>query len=425
MSFFDSKNSNCMIQNEYVTRLINRTVLFAYFVLNMLSFLRYFYTFSSYGTGFLAVAIVSLSMKILIFLAAIYKIVYFFKNYEYSIFAIFSIVGLLTAFLFKNHYGIKGFLMDSPQLFTILIILVAIKGISFDNICKIYLYSIGVLFLIRTFLAIGGIFPGEIISNTYGEVCNDLGYGNHNAGMVMFMFICLSFLYVERQSRKRYYYVAVIVIATIGLYILTKSKTSSVIILMFCVLYTFLFMLNKNENKKNNAFSNIFFGALKWSPIVSLIITICGTVLHNICFSCVPNYKDVYVKYTPLSRFAMISEDFALNGIHIPFFSQTEEKSEIAFNYLLGAKSQTPYHDNFYHILFIEFGIVIFFIVVLLLQLTALYTYKYNFSVLLLIVSMLSLFNIMESHGMYYAFSPFVFLPIIIFDNDNTVNRES
>ena len=398
---------------------INLTMLITYFILNVLSMRRYFVEENVF---ILSLAILKLILRIIILSITVCKIIYYRKiDLKFSLISATLLVFGIVYFLFKYNFVYIEFITNWPDLLSLVFLIIASYGISLDAICIVHLLSIGISFILRVVLAISGIMPGVIITTDYGEKSTDLGFGNHNAGMIMFLFIVFSFAYLLRSISKKYIFSLIILFLTYFLYSYTHSKTSTIVLILFCIMYTCTSLGNYNfklnQNRKIRNLKKIAIYIMTISPILSLVMTIVCTLIYNIVRTICPSgiAYDFITQNTLLSRFNCISQDFALNNIPLPFnYTILDPSNQESFNFLLGSYSKSYYNDNLYHRLFINYGIIILLIFILVAQIISIYANKKNYKVLLVILSMISLFNIMESHGMIYSFNPFVLIPFSI-----------
>ena len=408
--------------NTFFYKITNLLCLLAWAFLELLSFVRYFHESTDFDTVFWVTAYIKLAIQILIVIIAIAKIFYYFKsNPGYSCLSIAALIFGGACYIAKNHDALVSGSLSIISVSITLFLIIAMYGVSLDNICRINLITIGPLYVIRVLLAVTGIFPGQIIEND-DRICNDLGFGNHNAGIIMFLFLTLSATYVcmKWQMRIRNLLVCLFLVFAVLIYIPTKSRTSTLLIAVVCLTTVFLNLAEYWQTgicgKVLNFLASILKKFFKWAPSLSALVTIAGVNAFNLLCGPTQNVDRAWSFFTNhiTTRFAQFAKDCALNNITLPYAFYDSDTSQPAFNYIYGSATKTHYNDNLYHHLFINYGLifVVFFIVIL--QLLASYAYRSGHTALLMIIGIISLFNILENHGCLYTFDPFIIMPFTL-----------
>lgn len=393
-------------KGRHIISVLNYIVLFSYATMLMFQFKRYIDAESN-SDLFLATLIIEG-----VFIAIdLFKIVYYFRfNKFYSIISVVS-CGLFTLFYYYKFEGnLSLFLSARPAFLITLIIAISMYQIPFDKIARVFLLSVGTFFFIRMFGAIVGILPmNKYVRGTRGATW-DFGFSHYNVVLAFFFNIVLVWLYIIRANKNKYKHAIVILILTITLYFFTTSRTASFVLmggLLFIIASHYL-EAPKYDKIRERLFS-VVRPIMMLSPTIAVVVSIFGTILYNFYYT---RFGRTSYFITFLARFRNFSIDCVRNGIHLPFqFFYKDKYATTSFNWLLGGVTHTKASDNACHSLIINNGLIIFLVLFLLFQLWAIRSYKKKNDTSLLIIAMLSVVAIMESHIYNYMYNLFVMLP--------------
>lgn len=417
MGTFTDKDSNYITKNHIGFIDVVDTLILILYVMYMLLNTKRFLNYE-YGMGEDFALYLLVVRCVLLGIIAV-KVIYYLASHPiYSFASILLFAWIIVLYEAKSEWDLSfADIMKSLLVFVVLMI-IAMYKIPFHRIIKAYLIALGTFFVIR----ILGTFTKILPSNHYliegrGEL-NDFGFGHHNATLLVFFFIAMAWLYIIRgkQSIEKIIHCIIISVATLFLFLYTTSRTSTIIVLGIClsVIVYQLIQLKLPQLKIEKTVMVYVRKILLIGPVASVLITFAGMLFYNGYRHFVENPKFLT---TMFQRFKCFSEDCALHGIRLPWQFVKESKCEGAtFNWIIGDTSLTKYCDNLYHSLFINCGIIVFLLVVILFQYLAYKAYKRQDNITLLIIFGFSMLSIMEPTAMELTKNPFLMLAFATWD---------
>ncbi len=286
--------------------------------------------------------------------------------------------------------------------FTYLIIpMVALYGVDFQVVAKVFSSSTVFGLLIALFLALTGIVP-NIATEREGSVqgyAYMLGFNHHSWFMMYLLFAEFAILYLFRKNRFRVLIFMAIQLISVILWLVTDSNTCGIIIILTCVVMIIDYLINTAVRSYSPSMRRLQKALLKFSvlmPVVAVVITILGCVYFGYFgFRIFP--------HNMLSRFYTIDSALEALGVPLPF-SVTDERFDITYNLFKGAGQEIYVDgdyilDNLYGKLFVENGLLVF-VAYLALQMNVRYKlYKGRQYVLGLICTVISLFGLFETRA--------------------------
>ena len=384
----------------------NKLVLFLYAWLLMFDFSRYY----DEQHPFVYLCI-SLFVRLILLVICAFKIVYYFKtNKEYSVFSVLLIFFSVLLHYIKFDFNVNLFFSQFPIMFILAITLVASYKINFEHIAKTYIITILPLLFFRMIYACMGIFPNKILHTGKGDMWT-FGLGSHNTPYkwIFYMILCLFYLIRNNSAKIK----IIVSIATsflvVFIYSLTLSTSAALVLIYCCLGYIILTILCAKKSRLSSNLLTIFKYTTVTIPVLSVPVSIVGAIYYNYNI----HINGMHKVNTFFNRFRQFSIDCALHGIHLPWEidEYADQYNGLSFNWFIGDESLSQYNDNYIHYVFIMYGIIVMILFVAMFQTIAIKAFKNNDYYLLLFMSSIIMYGMMEHVLVYIGWNTFLLYP--------------
>lgn len=287
----------------------------------------------------------------ILFIIGLVKIFLYYERTKKN--AIFALLLLVFVFVLKI-IGISDYLQ-------VLIPVIALYGISFDETVKMYVAASGITLITILFASLIGIIPNTITNSNHAIMSyrSTLGFSNSNHFMGFYLFFVLGFLYFARKAKYIYVIIFTVMISTIILFSMSGSFTPTLIIFIVCLCMVVNRFLTKFKNgfrfEKILQFCGYIMTAL---PIILLICEIAAMFLCGKYFS-TNNTNSMILRF--LNAYKTLEKV----GVKMPVNIVTEDSIflDIDYNIWIGLGKNvypgTEYVDTIYLNMLIQDGLIV------------------------------------------------------------------
>lgn len=263
-----------------------------------------------------------------------------------------------------------------------LVFIMACKGLNIQGKLKLFLYEnlLGTVLLI--FLSLTGLFGRLMVEHVDGNMLYAFGFGNANAFHCMFMMILFLGLYIYSEKLSWYYYLTLFIINVI-LYKMTSCDTAFALSVLG-IIGAFLIRNVKIKGKR--------FGEYLWIYIAGI-----GAFVFSIGFSI---WAAIVSKYTWMTWFKKVQfiDELLTGRIKNLYWNWNAHPGAIE-SWKLFAGSDTDYYfDMGWCRLAYWYGIIPALCVIVLLLILYIDCMKKRDGYLLVILTCLSIYTIVEAH---------------------------
>lgn len=405
----------------------NKCIILLYLISLLFELSRYFDTNNKFSLEYVKLFLFA---RISLFLICVLKIVFYFgKDKVYSLISLLILSCSLIYYYFKFDGNILFVISQFSFLLSLCLIVISSYGISFDKLLKTYLISVGTLVVIRIIFSFMNILPNaRNIPNGWGHYWN-FGFGSHNAIFKYLVFLYAGWIYLTRDSKYRFIHGGLILASSLFIYKYTHCQTGMLVICMgIALLFAYNFLTKLSINRFSKPLLKVIKLGMSITPSFLVLGSIIGACLYNKYVFTHGSLNPKGKLYTFAQRFRQFSTDCALHGINLPW--HTNESTQFAhqnFNWILGDSSMSDYSDNFVHSTLINYGIIWLLLFYLFFQAFAVYAAKNNEYHILIAISIIMIYSMMESPAYHLAWNPFLLLPFASnkFAHSNNTNIQS
>lgn len=305
----------------------------------------------------------------------------------------------IKMFVFLILVFISAIISDDRSLVKLPFLLMAFNGIEFNEfIKKDFIFRIILVCILFLFNGLG-ITDNGILEIRNGFVRNSFGLGHPNSFAFYLTIISLDYYYIESKKNNpnilRPFLFSLLMIFFIFLFV--GSRTNILIISLFSI----LFLARNKITLKSSSFFSYAFG-------ICMILSVILAYIYN------PNNNVLSVLDNILSRRLYLSNYF-LNNYNITLFGNKVITSKF---YAL---------DNAYINLFIRYGIVLSFYLIIMFKNASKKLIKNKEYVLVIVLAIFSIYGLSETPMYIPAKNPYILLLSFswISNRKNLFNRRS
>lgn len=261
---------------------------------------------------------------------------------------------IVMAFLFAIS-GIAYILSGEKGMILFMAMLTGMKGVDSRKVIRFAFYCGSIIFVFMTLITCLGIIPdGYHVSSKYGTMMLRRYFGQPGANVthtILFLLVAMG-LYLDFKTVSLLRKSVLIMILNVYLFMYTFSLTGVFSITFLIVINLILAKIGNINTKKVRCLSNILFGAIIVSSII-LPLVLKGKAFE--IFNKIMNHRIEYAYYY------LINQKISLLGSR-----------------LVAAPDANYYLDNAYLYLFLNLGIALFAVIVVLLFFTLNKIISYN-----------------------------------------------
>ena len=330
----------------------------------------------------------------------------------------------LAKFIWHNTYTKKEMIWAGVILFAFLMpallteyrflwytgfLIVSAKDVEFDKILKVYLV-IGITIMVAAF---GASQYGLIEDLVYIAYRYGIDFYRHSYGMVyptdfaahlFFGALVAMVLFEKKQNTMMRVWISIL-ISSVAI-LTANAQTTMICMIGFLVLCLLERLLRK--------YMRYMEKGLRWIPVICAGLFISVSCLYN------PNNQILLKLDDSLSgRLSISNKAFHLYDIRL--FGQTIQE--------IGNGRSTEYREDYFFLddsyvrILLEYGLILFVVVLAMLILISRKAMRYNRIVLMIALVAIGVHSIMEHHLIDLAYNPFLFSVFAILNQDGQINR--
>ncbi len=318
-------------------------------------------------------------------------------TYESYVFRITFLISCLIIFIGIKNYNIKEWLISIPLLIIAVadykisgrndilrffIFMMACKGLDLKRKLRLFFYENLIGSAILIFLSVTGIFGKLMSPHADGTMLYVFGFGNANAFHCMFMMILFLGVYIYSEKLKWYYYLALFVGNAI-LYKLTSCDTAFALVALGLISSFILYGIKINARK---------LGDYTWPYIVGIV-----SFLFSIGFSI---WAAIVSKYTWMPWFEKVQfiDNLLTGRIKNLYWNWDAHPGAVESWKLFAGRDTGYYFDMGWCRLVYWYGIIPALCVIVLLLILYIDCMNKRDGYLLVILTCLSIYTIVEAH---------------------------
>lgn len=365
----------------------------AYLLIFGLTFANEYYFTTMLPAGFLENTARYFYAALLLYVVA--KII-FSKQYELK--------DVVIAAIIVGAFGLSAVLSGYIELIQIGLLIAGAKNVDFKKILKVYVI-IGLLMMtVALVLSQTGVIvdiitytPRKInggMRHSYGSI-----YPTDFAAHVFYLIMAIACAF-EWGKKKWMLYVATLVISGLVMY-KCLALTTTICLVMFVVLAIVVELALKREN----AFSKIFEKVLELSPIILALVFFVLCKLYTVGNAIMEKINVVLSKRVEIGNSAFEKYNIKLFGQFI---------KEQGWGGLPEGVDESQYFflDDSYIRILLEYGLVLFIVVMVLYTLSIKRAFDKKQTMIAVALVAIGMHSFMEHHYLEVAYNPFVYFAL-------------